>query len=247
MEKVIQVKNLSVAYKDNLVLSNINIDIHQGSMVAIVGPNGAGKSSLLHAMLGIIPQLSGFVRFFHEPYNRVKAHVAFVPQRSAVDWGFPITVYEVVKMGRYVHRKIRSKKLHHELIINALKMVDLEEYKDRQIGALSGGQQQRVFLARALAQEASLYILDEPLQGVDAMSEVSMMNVFKTLKQQGKTIIMIHHDLSTIEAYFDDVILLNKSVIAQGSVKDVFKRELIHQTYAHHTKDTSMIQWKKDE
>lgn len=232
MTKILDIKNLNVAYQNKIVLSHVNMEISEGARVAIVGPNGAGKTTLLHAMLALIPVLSGQVHFFDCKYHLVKSKIAFVPQRSTIDWTFPITVYDVVKMGRFVHRNSnQSKKEHDEIVMNALAMVDLIEYRHRQISMLSGGQQQRVFLARALAQEAQLYILDEPFQGVDAKSEQSMMSIFKLLKSQGKTIIMVQHDLDKVQENFDEVILLNKSIVAQGKTCSVFTPELLSATF----------------
>lgn len=240
MTKILDIRNLYVAYQDKIVLSNINIEIKEGTIVAIVGPNGAGKTTLIHSMLALIPIISGQVHFFDNKYHHVKSKIAFVPQRSAIDWSFPITVYEVVKMGRFVHRKHCSRRKHDEVVKYALEMVGLSAFKDRQISKLSGGQQQRVFLARALAQEAQLYILDEPFQGVDEKTEQFMMDVFKMLKSQGKTLLMVQHDLDKVHANFDEVILLNQSVVAQGNTSTVFTKELLSKTFSNDIKQQTL-------
>lgn len=231
MTTAIRIEDLSVAYHKKPVLWDIDLDVPFGTIMGIVGPNGAGKSTLMKAVLGVIKPLTGRVhiqRLANNPHP-----VAYVPQKESVDWDFPTTVYDVVMMGRYGHIGWfkRPRKLDHEKVQTALKTLSMWSNKDTQIGALSGGQQQRVFLARALVQEADVYFLDEPFQGVDAKTERVMVEVFKTLKAQGKTLVIVHHDLNTVPQYFDHVTLLNVRVFASGLVSDVFTEENILRTY----------------
>jgi manganese/zinc/iron transport system ATP- binding protein len=203
------------------------------SMTAIVGPNGAGKSSLLKAVLGITRPLTGDVRVFGRPYTEMSKHVAYVPQRSSVDWDFPARVIDVVIMGLF--RGLRwwqFTRLHHrERAMESLSRVGMEAFADRQIGQLSGGQQQRVFLARALIQDADLTILDEPFAGVDAATEKAIVEVLKRLREEGKTLLCVHHDLATVRDYFDHVLLLNVRRIAAGPVDSVFTERHLQATY----------------
>ena len=209
------------------------MDIKRGKLTAILGPNGAGKSTLLKAMLNLIPISSGKISFFGKPYKEFRKDISYVPQSESVDWDFPTDVLDVVMMGTY--GKLgwikRAGKKERELSLEALKKLGMEEFVDRQISDLSGGQQQRVFLARALVQDSEIYFLDEPLKGVDAKTEKEIMKILKELRDSGKTIIVVHHDLRTVEEYFDDVVLLNKLVVASGSVREVFTEENINKAY----------------
>lgn len=233
MKSVIHIKDLMVAYQDNPVLWDINLDIIENSITAIVGPNGAGKSTLLKSILGFERPLSGSVTLFSLPLKKALDRIAYVPQRASVNWDFPITVYDVVKMGRYRHFGlfVRNKNKEKEKILQALKEMQIEDLKDRQISQLSGGQKQRVFIARALCQNADLLIMDEPLAGVDKTSEKIIMDKIKALQNQGKTIVCVHHDLNTLKDYFDHVVFINKFVIAHGSVESQFNEENIKKTY----------------
>lgn len=231
--EIIKIKNLIVAYDGNPVLWNINLSIKQGVLMAIVGPNGAGKSTLIKTVLNLIKPLAGEIKFYGENYKKVRDKIAYVPQRGSVDWDFPTTVFDVVEMGTYgkVGWIKRVKKEHKIKVEEALKQVGMYEFRDRQISELSGGQQQRVFLARALVQEAEVYFMDEPFQGVDAKTEKSIVNILKKLRSEGKTVITVHHDLQTVKEYFDYVTFINVELIESGPVENVFTSENIEKTY----------------
>ncbi|MDQ0272039.1 metal ABC transporter ATP-binding protein [Cytobacillus purgationiresistens] len=229
----VDVKNLTVAYEKKAVLKDINFTVPEGQLIGIIGPNGAGKSTLIKAILGLIPKAAGDVKIYDKQYRAKDRIVGYVPQRGSVDWDFPTNALDVVLMGRYGHIgwfKRPSKKdlnIAHE----SLKKVGMEEYADRQISQLSGGQQQRVFLARALAQDAKVYFMDEPFVGVDAATERAIIDLLNELKSQGKTVLVVHHDLQTVKDYFDHCILLNVSIITSGPTEEVFTMENLHQTY----------------
>lgn len=231
--EIIKVRELIVSYEEDPVLWDVNLDIKQGVLLAVVGPNGAGKSTLIKAILGLIKRLSGKITFWGKKYENVRNEIAYVPQRGSVDWDFPTTVFDVVEMGRYGQigwlKKVRKE--DKVKTIDALEKVQMLEFKDRQISQLSGGQQQRVFLARALVQEAEIYFMDEPFQGVDTKTEKSIVNILKKLRNEGKTVITVHHDLQTVPEYFDHVLFINKGVVAYGSVEEVFTQENISKTY----------------
>ena len=231
--EIIKVRELIVSYEEDPVLWDVNLDIKQGVLLAVVGPNGAGKSTLIKAILGLIKRLSGKITFWGKKYENVRNKIAYVPQRGSVDWDFPTTVFDVVEMGRYGQigwlKKVRKE--DKVKTIDALEKVQMLEFKDRQISQLSGGQQQRVFLARALVQEAEIYFMDEPFQGVDTKTEKSIVNILKKLRNEGKTVITVHHDLQTVPEYFDHVLFVNKGVVAYGSVDEVFTQENISKTY----------------
>lgn len=218
----VSVRDLTVAYSQDPVLIDIDLDVPSQVRAAIVGPNGAGKSTLIKAMLGLIPTIAGKVEFYGKPYS-TKQNIAYVPQRSSVDWDFPTNVLDVVTMGLYGSLKLfqRPSKKHREQAIASLERVGMADYATRQISQLSGGQQQRVFLARALAQDAKLYLMDEPLAGVDATTEEIIIQILKEMQTEGKTLVVVHHDLSTLHAYFDFAILLNKTIFAAGPVAEV--------------------------
>ena len=227
------VHDLTVAYNDKPVLWDIDINVPTGSLYAIVGPNGAGKSTLLKSILGLINPISGGVDFPGIGFNKKSHKVAYVPQSSSVDWDFPATVLDIVMMGRYGHLgwfKMAGKK-EKKLAIEKLTEVGMQDYINRQISELSGGQQQRVFLARSLVQEAEIYFMDEPLKGVDAQTEQVIIALLKKLRDQGKTVVVVHHDLRTVKTYFDHVVLINLKVIAAGKVEEVFTEENIAKTY----------------
>lgn len=230
---VVKVEDLTIAYYSKPVVWDVDLNIKKGKLTAILGPNGAGKSTLLKAMLNLIPISSGKILFFDKTYKEFRKNISYVPQSESVDWDFPTDVLDVVMMGTY--GKLgwikRAGKKEKELSLEALKKLGMEEYVDRQISDLSGGQQQRVFLSRALVQDSEIYFLDEPLKGVDAKTEKEIMRILKELRDSGKTIVVVHHDLRTVEEYFDDVVLLNKLVVASGSVKDVFIEENINKAY----------------
>ncbi len=237
MNNAIKIFDLTVSYDLKPVLWDIDLEIPLGALVAVVGPNGAGKSTLIQAILGLVKRVSGEVSFLGKPYQSVQKRIAYVPQRGSVDWDFPTTVEDVVLMGRYGHIGWikRPTKKDREKVVDALKKVDMLEFKHRQISELSGGQQQRVFLARALVQEADIYLMDEPFVGVDAKTEKAIVLLLKELKDDNKTVLVVHHDLQTVKAYFDYVTLLNRKVIAFGRVEDVFTDELVKKTYQAHS------------
>lgn len=223
---VIEIKNLTVAYGENIALEDFNLDIEVGSLMALVGPNGAGKSTLIKTILKFLKQITGTIKINAKT-------LAYVPQRNSVDWDFPTTLFDVVEMGCYgrVGFFKRVNKEEKQKILKAIEQVGMSEFKDRQISELSGGQQQRTFIARALVQEADIYLMDEPFQGVDSTTEKSIVEILKKLKSEGKTIIVVHHDLQTVPTYFETVTLINKNVIASGKVSEVFTQDNINIAY----------------
>ena len=202
-------------------------------LVGIIGPNGAGKSTMIKAIMGLIPKASGWVRIYGEPYEEQRRLIGYVPQRESVDWDFPISALEVVLMGRYGHIGWvrRPGKEDRRIAAEALEKVGMGEFRDRQISQLSGGQQQRVFLARALAQDARIYLMDEPFAGVDAATERAIIDILIELRSQDKTMLVVHHDLQTVTQYFDWVIMLNMRVVASGPTDEAFTDENLHKTY----------------
>ncbi|MSR29635.1 MAG: ABC transporter ATP-binding protein [Phycisphaerales bacterium] len=224
---------LTVAYHRKPVLWDIDLDIPAGSIVGIIGPNGAGKSTLLKACLGLVPAASGRVTVFGKPYETQRALVGYVPQRESVDWDFPVSVFDVVMMGTYgrLGWLRRAGSAERERAHAALESVGISEYAHRQIGQLSGGQQQRVFLARALAQEARLYLMDEPFASVDAATEQAIVGVLRKMRGEGRTALVVHHDLESASAYFDWVVLLNTRVIAAGPTHEVMTHAHLRETY----------------
>ncbi len=237
----IQIHNLSASYGGAPVLQNIHAAIEKNSLTAIVGPNGAGKSTLLKCILGFIKPLSGKIEINSKTLAEVRHTIAYVPQISAVNWRFPITVHEVVLMGRYASLGWlkRPQKEDQRRAEQALRAMGLEAYAERQISQLSGGQKQRVFIARALCQDADLVMLDEPLAGVDQTSEKIIMAKLKELQKAGKTIVCVHHDLHTIRDYFDHILLINQCVVAEGTVAEAFTDENIEKAYSDGNDDTN--------
>lgn len=229
----LKVRGLTVSYGATPAVFSADITVQPGAMTAIIGPNGAGKSTLLKAVLGIIPRLSGQVEVYGESFDSQRARVAYVPQRASVDWDFPTRVIDVVLMGLYRELGLlrRLRKAHLDTAMACLDRVGMTDFADRQIGQLSGGQQQRVFLARALAQSADLYLLDEPFAGVDAATEKAIIAVLKGLRHEGKTVVAVHHDLSTVPEYFDHVFMINTRKIAEGSVAEAFTAQNLDKTY----------------
>lgn len=232
-ENIIEVKKIVVAYDEKVVLWNINLNIKQGGLMALVGPNGAGKSTLIKAMLGLVKTVTGEVTFYNKKYNEVRKKIAYIPQRGSVDWDFPTTVFDVVEMGCYgkVGWLKRVGKKEKEKTKEMIEKVGMSEFENRQISQLSGGQQQRVFLARALVQEADIYFMDEPFQGIDSKTEKSIIEMLKKLRDDGKTVIAVHHDLQTVKEYFNYVTFINGSVIASGKTEEIFTEENIQKTY----------------
>ncbi len=229
----LKVEHLTVNYDKTPVLWDISFDVPQGKLVGIIGPNGAGKSTLIKAALGIVKPLSGKVLFFDRPLKKVRQRVAYVPQRSSVDWDFPITALDVVLMGRYGRLKWMKwpRAADREAAKAALEMVGMLGFAHRQIGQLSGGQQQRLFIARALLEEADIYLMDEPFAGVDIATEQAILALLQTLKKQGKTVFVVHHDLNTVDRYFDWVIMLNMCLVKAGPIEEAFHTEEIVRTY----------------
>lgn len=233
MNCAVHIEDMTIAYRDKPVLWDIDLDIEMGKRTAIVGPNGAGKSTLLKAVLGLITSISGSVKIFDKNIKYVYKNIAYIPQQNEVDWDFPTTVIDVVLMGRYVHLGWikRPKKYDYDIAYNALEIMGMKEFANRQISQLSGGQKQRVFFARAIAQNADIYFMDEPLAGVDIKTEKIIMDKIKDFIDEGKTCIVVHHDLSTVPNYFDNVVLINKRIISSGTVNNVFNDENIKRTY----------------
>ncbi|QQE73023.1 metal ABC transporter ATP-binding protein [Brevibacillus composti] len=229
----LQVRDLTVAYQKKPVLRNVNLRVPEGKLIAIVGPNGAGKSTLIKAVQGLIPAASGTAEIYGKPFAQQRKLVGYVPQRESVDWDFPTDALDVVLMGRYGRLGWfrRPGKADRQFAMECLKKVGMADYADRQISQLSGGQQQRVFLARALAQEAQLYFMDEPFAGVDASTERAIIQLLGDLKKQQKTVLVVHHDLQTVAEYFDWVVLLNRRIIAAGPVQETFTAENLQKTY----------------
>ncbi|AVF23085.1 metal ABC transporter ATP-binding protein [Paenibacillus larvae] len=227
------IENMTVAYRKKPVLRNITVEMPEGKLIAIVGPNGAGKSTLIKAALGLIPTVTGKVAIYGRPYKEQRQKVGYVPQRGSVDWDFPTNALDVVIMGRYgqLGWLKRPGQKEKKIAMECLQKVGMSGFAHRQISQLSGGQQQRVFLARALAQDAQLYVMDEPFVGVDAATEKAIITILSDLKQEGKTVLVVHHDLSTVKEYFDWVLLLNEEVIALGPVEETFTKKLLQQTY----------------
>ena len=229
----LEVHDLTVAYHKKPVLYGVDLEIPAGQLVGILGPNGAGKSTLIKTIMGMIPASSGWVKIFGQPYKKAVRRVGYVPQRESVDWDFPVTVKDVVLMGRYGRLKFfqRPGDEDHRVAELCLEKVNMLPFRDRQISNLSGGQQQRVFLARALAQESDLYFMDEPFTGVDATTEAAIMTILRELKDAGKTILVVHHDLATAREYFDMLVLLNMRMVAYGQTQDVYQYEILQKTY----------------
>jgi manganese/zinc/iron transport system ATP- binding protein len=229
----IEVNDLTVAYHEKPVLWDVDLTVPAGVLMAIVGPNGAGKSTLIRAALGLVRPAAGQVLVHGRPYAEQRHLVAYVPQRGSVDWDFPTSVLDVVTMGTYgsLGWLRRPGRRERERALAALAKVGMQELAERQISQLSGGQQQRVFLARALVQDARLYLMDEPFQGVDARTERAIVDVLATLRDEGRTVVVVHHDLETVTEYFDHVLLLNVRRIAAGPVQEVFTDENLRATY----------------
>ncbi|MCH2596749.1 MAG: metal ABC transporter ATP-binding protein [Pirellulales bacterium] len=229
----LEIHDMTVAYHRRPVLWDIDMQIPEGKLVGIVGPNGAGKTTLIKAALGLVPLASGKVEIYAKSYQQQRHLVGYVPQRESVDWDFPVTVRDVVLMGTYGHLGWfkRPGKKQYEIADRCLQQVGISQLSNRQIRQLSGGQQQRVFLARALAQNAQLYFLDEPFAGVDAATEAAIFELLQTLRSTNKTVLVVHHDLQTVRDYFDYVILLNMRLVAYGPTETTFTNENLQKTY----------------
>jgi manganese/zinc/iron transport system ATP- binding protein len=229
----LEIHDLTVAYHKKPVLWGVDLVVPRGKLVGIIGPNGAGKSTLIKAAMGMLPLSSGWVKVFGAPVKKNLRRVGYVPQRESVDWDFPVSVMDVVLMGRYGRLGLlrRPSRQDRDIARECLNKVNMLPYAERQISNLSGGQQQRVFLARALAQESDLYFMDEPFSGVDAATESAIVTLLHELKDKGKTLLVVHHDLPTARNYFDMLLLLNMRVVAFGPTEDVFTHDLLQKTY----------------
>lgn len=234
MDHALTVKSLFVSYHGNEAVKNVSFSVEQGKLVGIIGPNGAGKSTLLKALLNLIPKDKGDVHIYGKNFNEQRKSIAYVPQRSNIDWDFPITVLDTVLLGTYPNLGLfkRPKKKEKEWAFQCLEKVGMGDFSKRQIGELSGGQQQRVFLARALAQKSEIFFLDEPFVGIDVASEETIISILKELKSSGKTILVVHHDLSKVSDYFEKLILLNKELIGYGDIDQVFRPETLSKAYS---------------
>ncbi|MFK7901032.1 MAG: metal ABC transporter ATP-binding protein [Cyclobacteriaceae bacterium] len=230
---VLEVHDLTVSYNKKPVLWSVDFTIPKGVLACVVGPNGAGKSTLIKGVMDLVEKSSGYAKLFDMPLDAVRKRISYVPQRESVDWDFPASVLDIVLMGRYAHLGLlkRPTKKDKEIAFRSLEEVGMQDYHTRQISQLSGGQQQRVFLARALAQEADLYLMDEPFVGIDATTEKSIVALLTKMKEQGKTVIIVHHDLQSAMSYFDWAILLNTRLVASGPMDEVFTSELLQETY----------------
>ena len=232
-DKAIEVTDLTIAYNDKPVLWDVDMDVPSGTLMAIVGPNGAGKTTLIKSILGLVKPAAGQVLVYGRTYQEQRHLVGYVPQRGSVDWDFPTSVLDVVMMGRYgaLGWFKRPGALERVASLDALDKVGMKSYAERQISQLSGGQQQRVFLARALVQDAQLYFMDEPFQGVDATTERAIVILLQDLRSAGKTVVVVHHDLQTVPEYFDWVTMLNVRRIASGPVSEVFTDQNLRKAY----------------
>lgn len=229
----LEAHNLTVSYNRKPVLWDVDFQLPEGQIIGVIGPNGSGKTTLLKSIMGLIPVSSGFVQLFGRELNAVRQRVSYVPQRETVDWDFPASVMDVVLMGRYRKNKLlrRLSREDRNIAAEALEKVNLLEFADRQIAQLSGGQQQRVFIARSLCQQADLYLMDEPFAGVDAASENAILELLIDLKKEGKTVIIVHHDLQTATEFFDWIVLLNTRLVACGPINEVFTKKHLAEAY----------------
>lgn len=232
-DNIIKIKDLNVAYQEKPALWHVNLNIKENSRTAIIGPNGAGKSTMIKTMMKLIRPVSGKIEIDGRTDKGVLKTIAYVPQKGEVNWDFPATVLDVVLMGRYVHKGWikRPNRKDREIALEALKTMKMEAFRDRQISELSGGQQQRAFLARAIAQDADIYVMDEPLQGIDITTEKLIIDVIRQLQSEGKTFIVVHHQLNTVKEYFDHVVILNKTIIASGPADEVLTEDNIEKAY----------------
>lgn len=232
-DPVVEAHNLTVSYNASPVLWNVDFTLPKGELTGIIGPNGSGKTTLLKSIMGLVSLSSGFVKLFDQSLENVREKISYVPQRETVDWDFPASVFEIVLMGRYSKKNILRKlsKEDHKIARESLEKVGMQDFADRQISQLSGGQQQRVFIARALARQAELFLLDEPFTGVDAASEEAILKLLINMKNEGKSIVVVHHDLHTAKAYFDWIVLLNTRLVASGPKEEIFNTELLQEAY----------------
>ena len=232
-ESPLSIHDLTVAYHTKPVVWDVDLDVPAGKLVGIVGPNGAGKSTLIKAVMDLIPRASGTIRVFGKPFKRQRRRVGYVPQRESVDWDFPVSALDVVTMGTYgdIGWCMPVRRKHRDRALAAMDRVGIADLAHRQISQLSGGQQQRTFLARALVQDADLYLMDEPFAAVDAATEKAIVRLLQDLREAGKTCLVVHHDLQTVSEYFDHVLLMNMRVVAFGPTDEAFTKENLHKTY----------------
>ncbi len=230
---VLNICNLSVSYAKQPVLWDLTLRVPQGKVVGVIGPNGAGKSTFIKSIIGLLPIDHGLIEIFGSPLQKVKKRISYVPQRSSVDWNFPASVFDIVLMGRYGHLGLfkRPNRIDKDKAMDALQQVEMQNLAHKKISDLSGGQQQRIFIARALAQEADLYFMDEPFIGVDIATEQAIITLLTQLAAAGKSIIVVHHDLQTVQQYFDWVILLNMHLIGAGPVEEILQPHLLQAAY----------------
>ena len=230
---VVEVHDLTVSYHQNPVLWNIDLSLPYGALVGILGPNGAGKSTLIKAIMGLLEYNSGYVKLFDQELDKVRSRISYVPQRESVDWDFPASALDVVMMGTYHKLGLfkRPGKKEKALAMGCLEKVNMAAFADRQISELSGGQQQRVFIARSLAQEADIYFMDEPFAGVDISTEKAIVSLLKEMSAEGKTVVVVHHDIYSASEYFDWIILLNMHLVASGRTENVLTDDLLQKTY----------------
>lgn len=234
MENIaLETHNLTVSYNRKPVLWNVDFKLPAGQIIGIIGPNGSGKTTLLKSIMGLTPLSSGYVEIFGQQLDDVRDRISYVPQKESVDWDFPASVMDVVLMGRYSPKNLfkRISKKDKDLAAEALEKVNLLEFSNRQISQLSGGQQQRVFIARSLTQNADLFIMDEPFVGVDAATEQAILKLMQEMKEKGKTVVVVHHDLQTAKDYFDWIVLLNTRLVASGPKAEIFNEELLQEAY----------------
>ncbi|MDI1323427.1 MAG: metal ABC transporter ATP-binding protein [Algoriphagus sp.] len=247
---VIEVHDLTVSYDQSPVLWNVDLSLPSGKLIGILGPNGAGKSTLIKAIMGLVNPTSGYVKIFDHRLEDVRNRISYVPQRESVDWNFPASVLDVVMMGTYGKLGLfkRPGKKEKEIALGCLDQVGMMSFVNRQISELSGGQQQRVFIARALAQEADLYLMDEPFAGVDMATETAIFQLLKDMTAKGKTIVVVHHDIHSAMNYFDWIIMLNLHLVGSGPTELVMTEELLRKTYGGKlnllTKVTELIRQK---
>lgn len=247
---ILEIHDLTVSYDQNPVLWNVDLSLPAGNLVGILGPNGAGKSTLIKAIMGLISPTSGYVKVFDKPLNDVRSRISYVPQRESVDWNFPASVLDVVMMGTYGKLGLfrRPGKKEKDLAMKSLEQVGMTGFVGRQISELSGGQQQRVFIARALAQEADLYLMDEPFAGVDMSTETAIFHLLQEMTSAGKTVIVVHHDIHSAMNFFDWLIMLNLHLVASGPKELVMNEEMLRKTYGGKlnllTKVTDLIRQK---
>lgn len=232
-QPVLEVHDLTVSYDQHPVLWNVDLSLPAGKLIGILGPNGAGKSTLIKSIMGLIEPTSGYIKIFDKPLPEVRSRISYVPQRESVDWNFPASVLDVVVMGTYGKLGLfrRPGKKENQVALDALAQVGMSGYASRQISELSGGQQQRVFIARALAQQADLYLMDEPFAGVDMATETAIFQLLQDMARSGKTVLVVHHDIHSAMNFFEWCIMLNLHLVASGPKDQVMTEELLRKTY----------------